>query len=118
PLAVQLLERSYSAALSMERVFQAQADFDPASSAREFTIFSSDYGMAVLGGGLAAVLEEVAPGVRLRFNSMSAAVVANAPDSLRDYDGLFMPHGYLDIPHQDMFVDRWVCLAWAGNTRI
>ncbi|HEY5223043.1 MAG TPA: LysR family transcriptional regulator [Microbacteriaceae bacterium] len=118
PLAAQLLERSYSATLSMERVFSAQSEFDPTTSTREFSIFSSDYGMAVLGGALTQVLGEVAPGVRIRFNSMSAAVVTNAPDSLRDHDGLFMPHGYLSIPHQDLFSDRWVCVVSADNDEV
>ncbi|MEO8907193.1 MAG: LysR family transcriptional regulator, partial [Microbacteriaceae bacterium] len=118
PLAIQLLERSYSATLSMERIFSAQSEFDPTTSTREFSIFSSDYGMAVLGGALADVLDEVAPGVRIRFNSMSSAVVANAPDSLRDHDGLFMPHGYLSIPHQDMFLDRWVCVVSVDNDEV
>lgn len=118
PLAAQLLDRSYSATLSMERIFSAQAEFDPTTSTREFSIFSSDYGMSVLGGGLAEVLAEAAPGVRIRFHSITTPAVTNAPDSLRDYDGLFMPHGYLNIPHQDMFCDRWVCIVDAHNPEV
>lgn len=118
PLAVQLLERSYSATLSMERIFSAQADFDPSTSTREFSVFSSDYAMTVLGGALAAEFAKAAPGVRLRFNSMSAQVVANAPDSLRDYDGILMPHGFLACSHQDLFTDRWVCLVADGNESV
>ena len=118
PLAVQLLDRTYSATLSMERLFSAQAEFDPSTSTREFSVFSSDYAMSVLGGALAGVLSETAPGVRLRFTGMSPVVVANAPDSLRDYDGLFMPHGFLSHSHQDLFVDRWVCLVASDNERV
>jgi DNA-binding transcriptional LysR family regulator len=118
PLAVQLLDRSHSATLSMERIFSAQADFDPSTSTREFSVFSSDYAMSLLGGALTSVLAETAPGVRLRFNNMSANVVANAPDSLRDYDGLLMPHGYLSHSHQDLFVDRWVCLVAEDNDAV
>lgn len=118
PLAAQLLERSYSATLSMQRVFDAQSDFAPSTSTREFSIFSSDYGMSVLGGALAAVLGEVAPHVRLRFNSMTSSIVTGAPDSLRDYDGIFMPHGFLSHSHLDLFVDRWVCLVATDNPRV
>lgn len=118
PLAAQLLDRTFSATLSMERLFSAQAEFDPSTSTREFSVFSSDYAMAILGGALASVITEAAPGVRLRFNGMSTTVVANAPDSLRDHDGLLMPHGFLTHSHQDLFVDRWVCLVAADNDRV
>jgi DNA-binding transcriptional LysR family regulator len=119
PLAAQLLERSYSAELSMERIFLAQSEFDPSTTSREFSIISSDYCVAVLGGSILAVMAEKAPGARLRFHSMSTSAVANAPDSLRDYDGIFMPHGFLtNQPHQDLFIDRWVCIVASRNTRI
>ncbi|MCX7522268.1 LysR family transcriptional regulator [Microbacterium sp. STN6] len=118
PLAAQLLERSRSAAQSLDRVFSAQAEFEPSACTREFAVFSSDYGMAVLGGALTDVLREAAPLARVRFHNMSTNAVVNAPDSLRDDDGLFMPHGYLDIPHQDMFMDGWVCIVAPGNPRV
>ena len=116
PLAVQLLERAHAATSSLERIFLARADFDPATSTREFSIFSSDYLMSVLGGALASVITEAAPAVRLRFHNMTAGVVMNAPDSLRDHDGLLMPHGYLsNHPHLELFVDRWVGLVATDN---
>ncbi|MCU1479766.1 MAG: LysR family transcriptional regulator [Subtercola sp.] len=119
PLAVQLLERSYSATVGMERIFLAQAEFDPSTSSREFTIVSSDYGMSALGSSILHVLADEAPNVRLRFHNISGAIVANAPDSLRDYDGLFMPHGYLmNQNYDDLFDDRWVCIVDSGNTAV
>jgi len=117
PLGTQLLERSYSASVGMERVFLAQAEFDPSTSTREFTVVSSDYGMSALGGSILQVLAAEAPGVRLRFQNISGRIVLNAPDSLRDVDGLFMPHGYLaNQNYDDLFDDHWVCLVDEGNT--
>jgi DNA-binding transcriptional LysR family regulator len=119
PLAAQLLERSYSAARSMERVFSAQADFDPATSSREFSIFSSDYGMAVLGPVVSAVMAESAPDARLQFYNVDQDTVTRAPDSLRDFDGLIIPHGFItQASHLDLLVDSWVCLIAAGNTEV
>ncbi len=119
PLAAQLLERSYSAELSMERIFQAQSEFNPATTTREFSIFSSDYCIAVLGSSILSVLAERAPGARLRFYGMTTSVVGGAPDSLRDYDGMLMPHGFLtNSPHQDLFVDRWVCVVGRDNNAV
>ena len=119
PLATQLLDRIYSASLGLERVFTVQSDFDPARSTREFSVFSSDYGVAMLGSHLAAALAEVAPGVRTRFSNMGPSIVNNAPESIRDHDGMLLPHGYLsDAPHQDLFLDRWVCVVDVNNSRV
>ena len=43
PLAVQLKELSRLALSGVERVFDAQTEFDPASSRREFSLLVSDY---------------------------------------------------------------------------
>lgn len=119
PLATQLLERAYSASLSLDRVFQAQAEFDSSTSTRTFTIFSSDFAMAMLGGPLASVLAESAPGVSVRFENMSASVVDRAPESLRDYDGVLLPHGYVNgTRYLDLFVDRWVCIVAPENSEV
>lgn len=119
PLAAELLERSYSAELSMERIFLAKSDFHPATTTREFSVFSSDYCMAVLGPSILAVLAEWAPHARLRFQGMTTAVVGGAPDSLRDHDGILMPHGFLtDHPHQDLLIDRWVAVVATDNALV
>jgi DNA-binding transcriptional LysR family regulator len=119
PLAVQLLERSYSAARSMDRVFSAQAEFDPATSTREFGIFSSDYAMAVLGPVVSEVMAETSPEARLQFYNVDQKVVAGAPDSLRDFDGVIIPHGFISgANHLDLLVDSWVCLVAADNSQI
>ncbi|MEC5151868.1 LysR family transcriptional regulator [Cryobacterium sp. GrIS_2_6] len=120
PLAVQLLERSYTATRSVDRVFAAQAEFDSSTSRREFSIYSSDYGMAMLGGALATVLGEASMGVRVRFESMSSSVVNSAPDSLREHDGMLLPHGYLTgtSSHLDLFEDKWVCVVAPTNSLV
>ncbi len=119
PLAVQLLERTRTASLSMERLFLARSDFDPSTTEREFTVVTSDYAMIVLGGALTRLFTHHAPRARLRFYTMSAAIVSGAPDTLRDYDGLLMPHGFLlGQPFLDLFQDRWVCAVAPQNGRV
>ena len=119
PLAQQLLDLTYAATAGVERVFTAQAEFDPATSTREFSVYGSDYVTAVLGSALLDVLSDAAPSVRIRFRPMSGAVVADAPDSVRDDDGVLMPHGFLgNLEHLDLFVDRWVCMVDAENAEV
>jgi DNA-binding transcriptional LysR family regulator len=119
PLAMQLLDRSYSAARSMERVFSAQAEFDPETSTREFSIFSSDYAMAVVGPFVSDLIAERAPSARLQFFHFDQDIVAGAPDTLRDFDGVIIPHGFISgASHLDLLVDSWVCVIAADNPEV
>jgi DNA-binding transcriptional LysR family regulator len=120
PLGVQLLARVYSAELSVERLFAAQ-DFDPESSAHVYTIATSDYSMAVLGGSLASVMRRTAPHVSVRFENITTEIVNRAPDSLRDFTGALLPHGYISATEDeylDAFVDRWVCVVSPANSLV
>lgn len=104
---------------SIDRIVSAQAQFDPQTSTREFRILGSDYATARVGGPLLRLLAREAPRVRVRFENVLSAQVDNAPDSLRDVDGLFLPHGYLSHqPHLEVLVDEWVCLVSVDNSRI
>ncbi|MET9319531.1 LysR family transcriptional regulator [Streptomyces sp. NPDC003038] len=112
PLGAVLRDRSGTACDLLERVFSSQADFDPATETREFTLLSSDYGAAVFGAVLSRVLHEEAPGVRITFQQSGPAVVENTAAVLSTVDGLLMPHGIIDgFPAVDLFQDRWVCLV-------
>ncbi|OXM64063.1 LysR family transcriptional regulator [Amycolatopsis vastitatis] len=119
PLAVQLKERVRVALSGAERVFAAEPDFDPASSTREFSMLMSDYGIAVLGPGIAARLADEAPGTRLRFPANTPKMVDAAVHELVHTDLLVIPHGFVDdLPHADLYRDEWVCLVAAGNTDV
>ena len=119
PLARQLSARTTPALADVRRVFDATADFDPSTSEREFTIMISDYAATVFGDRLATTLARVAPGVRLRFQQTDLAVVDHGLETLRNLDGLVMPHGFLtDIPSTDLFEDTWVCVVSKDNEAV
>jgi DNA-binding transcriptional LysR family regulator len=119
PLAVQLKERVRVALSGAERVFAAEPDFDPASSSREFSMLMSDYGVAMLGPGIAARLAEEAPGTRLRFPANTPRMVDAAAQELVHADLLVIPHGFVDdLPHQDLYRDEWMCLVAADNSAV
>jgi hypothetical protein len=63
------------------RVFASEADFDPATAEREFTVLISDYAITVLGPALAALLPEQTPRVRLQLHRVATSAV----DSRRRY---------------------------------
>jgi DNA-binding transcriptional LysR family regulator len=116
PLAVQLRELARLALSGIERVFDAQPAFDPASSTREFHLLVSDYIIAVLGDTIAELLAEEAPNARLRLSANSPAAVDRAEQLLLSTDLLVLPHGFVsDLSSRDLYRDEWVCIVSADN---
>jgi DNA-binding transcriptional LysR family regulator len=119
PLAVQLRELARLALTGVERVFDAQTEFDPAKSTREFTLLVSDYVVAVLGDAVAALLAEEAPSARLRLTANTPAAVDRAEQVLLSTDLLVLPHGFVsDLSHCDLYRDEWVCVVAAENEMV
>jgi DNA-binding transcriptional LysR family regulator len=119
PLAAELRQRARLALDGVERVFSAQPEFDPAESLREFDVLVSDYGITVLGDTLARLFTEAAPHARLRFRPTSPDSVARADQTLVGTDLMLVPHGFVtDLPHQDLYRDRWVMVVSSDNDTI
>ena len=119
PLAVQLRDLARLALTGVERVFTAQPAFDPASSTREFSMLVSDYGVAVLGDTIAALLAEEAPNARLRLTANTPSAVDRADQILLSTDLLVLPHGFVsDLSHRDLYRDEWVCIVAADNEAV
>ncbi|MER7106966.1 LysR family transcriptional regulator [Streptomyces sp. NPDC000229] len=107
-----LLDRTATTCDLLERLFSSQADFDPATESREFTLLASDYAVAVFGTELARVVHREAPGIRLRFTQTPPTVADDTATLLSATDGLLMPHGVISgFPATDLYDDRWVLLV-------
>lgn len=118
-LAQQLLEYAAGAAAMADRVFSLQADFDPATSERAFTVAVSDYTATVLGQSLSRLLNERAPRAQLHLQQLAPDVMDRAPESLRSLDAVVLPHSLLtDVPYQDLLRDEWVCVTAQDNTAV
>lgn len=112
PLGAQLRGMVPAAIGEVERIFNAQSTFDPATSTRAFVIAGVDHAIASVAPTLDAIVIAEAPNIRLEFPAADSRLVNDAPDSLRTIDGLILPHGYLaDQPHLDLISDTWVCIA-------
>jgi DNA-binding transcriptional LysR family regulator len=114
-----LLDRTATACDLLERVFTSQADFDPATESREFTIVSSDCAVAVYGAELARTIHQEAPGIRLRFTQTPPGIVEAAGTLLSTTDGLLMPHGIISgFPATELYQDQWVFLVAEDNPEV
>ncbi|WNM28462.1 LysR family transcriptional regulator [Demequina capsici] len=116
PLAVSLRERTWVAVQTMERLFSAEAEFEPSTSDRDFRILGADYAFRMAGRELAMAVSAVAPRVRLTFETLSRETMEAAPESLRDCDGMILPHGFISSDrYMDLLDDRWVVVAARDN---
>lgn len=119
PLAHRLQDMSAQAQWSISRLFAAQSDFDPATSTRGYRIHASDYMIAVTGSALSALLRVEAPHMSIHFSTLTSRLAERGTEALRQVDGALLPYGIIaDSTHLELTRDRWVCIAWEGNSAI
>ncbi|MDS2173423.1 LysR substrate-binding domain-containing protein [Nesterenkonia sp. CL21] len=112
PLAAELMDHVSTAVRAARRVFEANVDWDPRNSQREFTLYGSDHAFTQIGAELSRIVSAQAPRVRLRFMLHDHETVRDAMHSLRAVDAMFLPYGYIDgFPHRELWRDRWVIIA-------
>ncbi|HKT05087.1 MAG TPA: LysR family transcriptional regulator [Rugosimonospora sp.] len=118
PLAEKLLPLVEQALRAVADVLRPDAEFEPTTSTRRFTLSVSDYAMGVLVEPLLGVLHEQAPGVSVDFDPIPPTDVDMTSHLLRR-DAMIAALGYgLPGRRQVMFSDRFVCIVAAGNPRL
>jgi DNA-binding transcriptional LysR family regulator len=112
PLAQVLKEDVADILRLVERTFDAQAVFDPASSTRSFRVVTSDYCLTALSGTLMPMLQEEAPGVQVHFDAVTPLAVERIKETLQNADLMLIPKGHFSgYPHAELFTDNWVCVT-------
>jgi DNA-binding transcriptional LysR family regulator len=121
PLAVQLVEQVETVCDGVERLLATGADFDPATSRREFKIVMSDYAIATMGRALSGAMNADAEHARLNVVLVREALAANIVHTIRVVDCVVsQPTSRFRIPEMrssPLFGDRWVCVVGAGNLK-
>lgn len=114
-LAHQLVDRVEEVCGGIEALLAVGADFEPASSHREFTVVMSDYAITVLGERLTADIASVAPHVRLNVVLVREALASGIAQTIRSVDAvLSAPTTRFRLPEirsTALFRDRWVCVT-------
>lgn len=119
PLAQRLTEQVSTTLESARRIFDEQAEWDPATASREFAVYMSDYGLSTIAPVVSRLAHASAPGIRFRFLLHNPTIVDDAVDRLRGVDGIVIPHGYLtDLPYVDLWRDDWLIIAAADNPAV
>ncbi|MGH2468599.1 MAG: LysR family transcriptional regulator, partial [Chloroflexota bacterium] len=117
-----LIEPLRHALQQVSDLLEERPTFDPEAAEREFTVATSDYVAAVVVRPLLRRLAAEAPGVRLRLEPLQG----NLSDLLRNgrLDLAILPtdspnqQQTLDLPHETILCDSWVCVAWSDNRAI
>lgn len=115
PRAAALAPLVRDALRAVERTLEVSADFDPATSTREFSITATDYASIVLVEPLSRVLRERAPGTTVVFDPPPPEH-RELPSYLERRD-LIIGGAGLGIPgrRQTVFVDVFVCICDAAS---
>lgn len=119
PFAAGLLPAVENAVRSVRALFDSNAVFDRAESAREFVIAAADVWVQVVAAPLWQSVHREAPRVRLDFHALDPAILTDPLSAARSVDFVIGPHAWFDgLRHHDLFPAEWVFVAWEGNERI
>lgn len=117
PVASGLLPAVREALGQVERTLSVSAEFDPATSLRQFSIAISAQSILALSGALRRV-HELAPGVRLETWPITTTLLEGG-HSLPGYDVLIAPEGFrADGDPEVLLKDRIVYVADPANSRL
>jgi DNA-binding transcriptional LysR family regulator len=118
PEAERLLPTVQEAVRQVEGTLTRTLEFDPATSARQFSLALSGYSIAVLSEPLLRRVRRLAPGVRLELWPIALSA-QEADRGLLQHDLLIAPVGFRSGGQPEViFRDRFVCLVDPGNPRL
>lgn len=119
PLAVNLRPLVSDAVAGTERVFMNQAEFDPPTAHREFTVLASDFWLEVMGPTISRLLSQRSPSASIRFELPRDFQLEAPMEGLRNVDGALAPRGALHgPPHLELLSTEWRCIVSADNPRV
>lgn len=103
----------------IEHAIKDRAGFDPATDECTVRVSCSDYSVLILIAPLIRRLAAEAPGVTIQVQPRSPDPVQTLRDG--EADLVIEPveiMGGATLPSQRLFVDRWLCCVWDGNTQV
>lgn len=115
PLAESLRKPVREALVDLQAIAESRPSFDPATVEKVFHIVASDYVAATLLPAAVARLAEIAPGVSIHTLPVSEPTVGLLARGEVDFQIIPEEATLSDHPHELLFEDRYVCIAWSRN---
>ena len=119
PLGESLAAPVRAILMQVQETLQARPSFDPATSARRFTLMMSDFVASVLMADVLRHLADRAPRIQFEILSNDIEVPADAIER-GDTDMLVMPEQFLapGHPSEPLFRDEYVCIVAADHPEV
>jgi LysR family transcriptional regulator, nod-box dependent transcriptional activator len=118
PLARTLAEPLHEILLKTKALVTATPTFDPQTSNRRISIIASDYSTEIFLLDFVTEIAREAPGIKIALEEHTSEAFERfnrGEINLRIIPKCFAFEGH---PHQPLFDERYVCVAWTGNTKI
>jgi LysR family transcriptional regulator, nod-box dependent transcriptional activator len=117
PLARELRVPLRDALKQFELVLEQRPTFDPAMDERSFQLAASDYASYLIFQPVMQRLQTEAPHVRLQISPLTQTQRVRAEEG--EIDLIVWPESVgPELPHEVLFSDRWVAIAWSGNDEV
>ncbi|HEX5370724.1 MAG TPA: LysR family transcriptional regulator [Dehalococcoidia bacterium] len=117
PLADELIEPLRDILKNIELTIERRPAFDSARDERAFLISASDYATYLVLQPAIELMQEVAPRVSVLIHSLDRTSTDSV--TIGDIDLVIWPTAIgPDLPHEVLFKDRWVAVAWSGHPDI
>jgi len=103
----------------IQRALEDRVGFDPAHDEATLRVSCSDYSVLMLIGPLVRRLAAEAPGVTIHVQPRTPHVARALRDG--ETDLVIEPVevlGGVTVPSRKLFVDRWLCCVWEGNSQV
>lgn len=114
PLAADLVEPLHDILKNIELTIERRPVFDPSKDERAFVVSASDYATYLVLQPAIEMIQNMAPQVSVQIHPLTR----EATDGLiaGDIDVVIQPTALgADMPHEVLFTDRWVAVAWSGH---
>ena len=118
PFAKALIPSVQQTVSSVECALDIGRRFDPATSTHSFQFVATDYAITVLAEPLLRRVSELAPGVRLEFDTIPMDM-HESERGLMHVDAMIAPLGFgFRGSYEPLFRDRFVCVVDPANPRL
>jgi LysR family transcriptional regulator, nod-box dependent transcriptional activator len=118
PLARTLAEPLHEILLKTKSLVTTTPSFDPATSNRRISLIASDYSTEVLMLDLLTEIAQEAPGIKVMLEEHTTETFEKFNRGEINLRIIPKPFAFEGHPHQHLFDERYVCLAWKENKEI
>jgi DNA-binding transcriptional LysR family regulator len=114
PLAKELVEPLRDILKNIELTIERRLAFDPSKDERSFVVSASDYATYLVLQPAIELIQREAPQVSIQIHPLSRTATEGLIAG--DVDIVIQPTALgSDMPHEVLFTDRWVAVAWSGH---